>query len=742
MNTSAIVPATLEFNADGVPFSSRYGDVYHPLSGAFTQARHVFLAGNGLPARWHGRDRFVILEAGFGLGNNFLATWQAWQRDPQRCARLVFISIEKHPLARADLAAAHAASPAPELADALIEQWPPLAPNLHRLSFEGGQVQLLLALGDVAAWLPELIANIDAFYLDGFSPATNPDMWQQRLYKAMARLAAPGATALSWTAARAVREGLTSAGFEVTLGAGTGGKRDITLARFAPRFTPRRALARTAASNLGSVLPPLAEREAGGEGVPDVTGAARRAIIVGAGLAGCAAACALAEHGWRVTLLDRHPQIAQEASGNPAGLFHATVNVPDGLHARFNRAAAFQAQAAVRIATRHHHVAGATDGLLRLETTRSFAQMQAMLLRLDMPSDVVEAVDAARASELAGIALKHPAWFYPGGGWVQPAGLARSFVERAGDKAEFRGGIEVHSIERGPRGWRVLDKAGAIIDEAETLVIANAGGAARLLGQPTGAPLGPPPGSTSGPTPGQATWPIDSVRGQLSWWPASAAASHQKFDGSPPKPVPTFPLIPIAGAGYLLPTIDGNMIFGATTQAGDNDPAIRETDHRANLDQLERLTGTRCNIEPSALQGRTAWRAVTNDRLPLIGAVPDLQAVHDQMHEQTHDKETSPDLRRLRLDQPRFVPRLPGLFVFTALASRGITWCALGGQVLAASITGAPMPVEASLLDAIDPARFITRATRKSARVPGEDAPAAVHPWPGSMHRDPSTSSG
>ncbi|CAN5703292.1 bifunctional tRNA (5-methylaminomethyl-2-thiouridine)(34)-methyltransferase MnmD/FAD-dependent 5-carboxymethylaminomethyl-2-thiouridine(34) oxidoreductase MnmC [soil metagenome] len=693
MNTVRIIPAMLEINGDGVPFSSRYGDVYHPLAGAFTQARHVFIVGNGLPARWQGRERFVILETGFGLGHNFLATWEAWQRDPSRCRQLLFISIERHPFSRDDLAAAHAASPVRVLADALVRSWPPLAPNLHRLSFDDGHVQLLLALGDVAAWLPELVASVDAFYLDGFAPATNPDMWQPRLYKAMARLAAPGATASSWTAARAVREGLASAGFEVNLGAGTGGKRDITLARFAPRFTPRRAPGRAAApEKLGPLLPtsvlpphssvvrPIPPDEGRSVAVRDKSGAPGRAIIVGAGLAGCAAACALSEQGWRVTLFDRHPRIAQEASGNPAGLFHATLNAPDGIHARFNRAAAFEANAAVRIAIDHHRVAGATDGLLRLETTRSYAQMQVMLGRLGMPVQVVEAVDAKRASALAGIALQHPAWFYPGGGWVDPAGLARSFLERAGNNAEFCGGIEVHSIQRSERGWRVLGPAGATIDEAATLVIASAGDAARLLGEPE--------------------WPIESVRGQLSWTARAGSAGHA--GSAAPITFPVLPNIPIAGSGYLMPCIDGQMIFGASTQPGDTDPSIRRTDHLANLDQLERLTGVRWHVDTADLQGRTAWRAVAGDRLPLIGAVPDLQAIRDQA---------------LRLDQPRFVPRLPGLFVFTALASRGITWCALGGQVLAATITGSPMPVEASLLDAVDPARFITRATRKSARL-------------------------
>ena len=92
-----LVPARLAFSADGTPYSATYGVVYHSAEGGLAQARHVFLAGNGLPARWAGRGRFVILETGFGFGLNFLAPWAAWRADPQHCGRLHYVAAEKHP---------------------------------------------------------------------------------------------------------------------------------------------------------------------------------------------------------------------------------------------------------------------------------------------------------------------------------------------------------------------------------------------------------------------------------------------------------------------------------------------------------------------------------------------------------------------------------------------------------------------------------------------------------------------
>jgi tRNA 5-methylaminomethyl-2-thiouridine biosynthesis bifunctional protein len=107
MPFAPLVPAQIDFNGEGVPRSLAYNDLYHPPAGAFQQAQHVFLQGNGLPERWRGRDRFVVLETGFGLGNNFLACWDAWRQDPQRCRQLHFVSIERHPLRRDALRQVH-----------------------------------------------------------------------------------------------------------------------------------------------------------------------------------------------------------------------------------------------------------------------------------------------------------------------------------------------------------------------------------------------------------------------------------------------------------------------------------------------------------------------------------------------------------------------------------------------------------------------------------------------------------
>jgi tRNA 5-methylaminomethyl-2-thiouridine biosynthesis bifunctional protein len=142
-------------------------------------------------------------------------------------------------------------------------------------------------------------------------------------------------------------------------------------------------------------------------------------------------------------------------------------------------------------------------------------------------------------------------------------------------------------------------------------------------------------------------------------------------------------------------------VFGSTSQTGDMNPEVRATDHADNLARLALLCGAGVGLAPGDLSGRTAWRWVSSDRMPVIGAVPE------------PDPADTGSTFITRLDQPRFVPRQPGLFVFTALGSRGISWSALGAQVLASSVSGAPSPLEASLLDAVDPARFVSRAVRR-----------------------------
>lgn len=734
-------------------------------------AAHAFLAASDLPARWQGVGRFVVLDTEFRGAERFLACWHAWRLDQQSrraqahrqdgsapFSQLHFIAIATRmpgagelqarwvlpaadestapaapfhaPAARSDgpplpiSSTGPPAAPISALAIELIADWPPAVPGLHRLAFDGGMVQLLLAAGGGARqWLPQLSARVDAFFVDGETLTTDCDRaWPLRLFKAACRLATPGATLVVPAPGEAARKALRAAGFEPSAGRhgdslaaasnGAAAAGVLWRGRHAPTFVPRRATHHRPAA--GS--PPSASSE-------------RHALIVGAGLAGCAVAWALAELGWHSTLLDRHDAPAREASGNPGGLFHGVVHPQDGAHARFNRAAALEAGRAVRTAVARHGVLGDTGGLLRVESAGFAAppgksSVHEGSRQAGLPADYARIVDAAEASALAGIPIAHPCWHFPGGGWVQPAGLARAFLERCGARANFVGAVPVASLRRCEHSalrdaatgaghakqaaasrarWQLIDPIGRVLGESAVVVLAHAGDASKLL--TATATSAAQPGRTAAPVQGT---PLQTVRGQLSVLPVAGL----------PKALPglALPRLPLVGSGWLLPAVDGLAVFGATAQPDDPDPALRGADHAANVAALGRLTGLRfADDPPPALQGRTAWRCVTPDRLPLIGAVPCRAAGGDGNCSGGADRMSDAEGARRtdRTVHDNHLAREPGLYTFSALGSRGITWAALGGQVLASLITGAPVPVSRGLLDAVDPGRFLLRRQRR-----------------------------
>ncbi len=601
-----------------------------------TPAVQAFLQGNQLPARWAQRARFVIVDTAFGQGQKFLATWQVWRQDPARCERLFYVALAKHP------------PPAADVAPQLRPAWPALTPNLHVLDFESGGVQLLLAVGDAVTLLPRLRLAADAFYLDAGEPEQDPRLWQARVMKALGRRAAPGATLCSPNVATRLHTDLGSAGFEVDPRAGQG-----TVARWAPRYRAQR-------------LPSAAVAHA------------QSAVVVGAGLAGAAAAQALARLGLKVTVLDRQAEPAAETSGNAAGLFHGTVNADDGPYARLYRAAALYAHQVYAAAITQAGVEGSATGLLRLVHEAAGADadarpdadaLNALLQRLGLPPSYVHALSAEAASARAGVPLAAPAWFYPGGGWIAPAAWVRQALSEAG--VSFVGGVNVQRLTRAADGpWQLHGADGRLQAQAPIVVLANAASAGTLL-----AALGHPIG------------PLHHSRGQVTQW----AGPHGLR-------------MPVAGDGYAIP-IAGALLCGATREVADvSDLAVRPQDHAHNLARLQSL----CGLRPPAaavLQGRTGWRLHADDRLPIAGAMPCVCMPASQ-----------------RLDQARLLPREPGLFVLTALGARGLTLAPLLGRLVAAMATGAPWPLEQDLADAIDPGRWRVRAARTATRAAGNQS--------------------
>jgi len=389
-----VVPASLRFH-DGTPYSEAFGDVYHNAAGGIAEKRQVFLGGNALPARWAGRERFVILETGFGLGLNFLLTLQAWRRDPARARRLHFVSIEKHPFSLPDLRTLHARYPevAAEAAE-LQARWPLLVPGAHRLEF--GDAVLMLVLADIKA-LRDLRLSADAIYLDGFAPAKNADMWSPQVLRAVSRLAAPGATAATWSVAGPVRHALEETGFAVEKRPGFGGKREMLAAR--------------------NIRP-------GNEISPEKN---RKAAVIGAGLAGAAICERLCARGWEVDLYERHHAPAQEASGNHAGTFHPIVTSDDSVFARLTRAAFLFSLSSWK---NFSAIRWDPCGVLQLaRDEKEEAAQRKAIAALALPPDYAQYVTREEASTHAGVAVSAPGLWFPQAGWLNPRSLVRAQLE-------------------------------------------------------------------------------------------------------------------------------------------------------------------------------------------------------------------------------------------------------------------------------------------------------------------------
>lgn len=406
-------PARLAYR-EGIPYSEAFGDVYHSADGGPAQARFVFLNGNQLPERWAGRERFTILETGFGLGLNFLATWQAWRGSMGKGqGKLHYVAVEKHPFSLQDLRTLHARYPEfEEEAAELHSIWPMLVPGGHRAELQGGKVVLTIFFADVAV-VRDLRLRADAFYLDGFAPTKNPDMWTPAIMRSLSRLAAPGATAATWCVAAPLRHALEVAGWEVDKRPGFGDKREMLLARYpnAPEEPVR----------------------------PQ-----RKAIVVGGGLAGAAVCERLCARGWEVTLHEKHAEPAMEASGNHAGAFHPVATPDDSVFARLTRAGFLYSLSQWK---KYEGLRWDACGALQLarEEKEEASQRRAAA---GQPAEYVQYVEREAASRHAGVPLAAGGLWFPRGGWIQPRSLVRSQLEACGDGLKVFFNDEKHEIEK------------------------------------------------------------------------------------------------------------------------------------------------------------------------------------------------------------------------------------------------------------------------------------------------------
>lgn len=431
---------------DGRLRSTLYDDIYFAEDG-LAESRAVFLQGCGLPEAWRGRRRFVVGELGFGTGLNIAALLDLWRRERPEGGRLQVFSVEAHPLAAEEAAAALRREPAiAEAAELLIARWSGRARGFHRIDLSAHGVLIDLAVLEAGEALAAWDGRADAWFLDGFAPAANPAMWRQEVLDLVAARSSPGARLATFSAAGAVRRGLRSAGFEVERLPGHGRKRH--------RLQARRP------------------------GAPQAEPTPPSVAIVGCGIAGAALARAFRALGLAAQVYDAEGRGAG-ASGNEAALVSPRLDAGLGPEAQLF-AQAFRA--AVR-AYRDLPAAIVGTGLLQLERTERDAGRFAKIAA----SDLFEpgALQPASPDRVAG-RLGEPA----GAGLELAEALTLAPAEVLAAWAPDVTAAAIAGVARDGAAWRLLGETGGEIGRADILCLTAGFGLAGLTALPLAPILG------------------------------------------------------------------------------------------------------------------------------------------------------------------------------------------------------------------------------------------------------------
>ncbi|TFY93180.1 bifunctional tRNA (5-methylaminomethyl-2-thiouridine)(34)-methyltransferase MnmD/FAD-dependent 5-carboxymethylaminomethyl-2-thiouridine(34) oxidoreductase MnmC [Pseudomonas nabeulensis] len=651
-----ITHAQLDWDDQGRPHSRVFDDVYFSDKSGLEETRYVFLEQNRLQERFAALPvggRLVIGETGFGTGLNFLCAWQLFEQHAVPGARLHFVSVEKYPLSHADLQ--RALSLWPELqpfAEQLLAQYIAIHPGFQRLVLDNGRVTLTLLIGDALEQLPQLDAQVDAWFLDGFAPAKNPDMWTAELFAKLARLAAPGSTISTFTSTGWVRRLINAAGFKMKRTPGIGHKWEILRGEFIG--WPEDA------------APPPAVKPWFARPAP-VTGE-RKALVIGGGLAGCATAASLAARGWQVSLLERHNALAQEASGNPQGVLYLKLSA----HGTALSQMIVAGFGHTRRLLEHLHrgVDWEGCGVLQLAFDAKEGQRQAQLAEAFAP-DLLHLLDRDQAQARAGIALDHGGLFFPEGGWVHPPALCEWQADQPG--VTVLPHHDVLDLRQADGQWQAWDGE-RLLASAPVVVLAGAAEVQRFT-----------------------ELPLKRIRGQITRLPQTAASVALATV--------------VCAEGYVAPPRLGEHTLGASFDFKSDDLTPTAADHAGNLamlsdisqDLAQRLGAS--TLEPATLQGRAAFRCTSPDYLPIVGPLADAVAFADAYAVLRKDARHAPDTP---------CPWLDGLYVNSGHGSRGLITAPLSAELLTAWLDNEPLPLPRSVAEACHPNRFAVRALVRS----------------------------
>jgi len=662
--------AKIHFNQENTPVSDKFDDVYFSNQDGLAETHYVFLEGNQLWERWvnYQEAHFVIAETGFGTGLNFFAVTTLFREFRQKhpdspLKRLYFISFEKYPLLLYALQQAHLAYPQfSHLAQHLQQHWLNPIQGCYRFHFD--ETTLDLWFGDVAKNLPQLgdyiNGKIDAWFLDGFAPSKNPDMWNEQLYQQMFRFTKPQGTFATFTAASAVRKGLENAGFNITKRKGFGKKRECLSGQ-----KTHEKLTALSAPWFHSQSVNLKEQDI---------------AIIGGGIASLCTAISLLKRGAKITIYCEDEQTALNASGNKQGAFYPQLSDDNDRNIRFYIHA---------FAYGHQFLQWAIQQQIKFEHEFCGVALCAYnekaesklnkIAELNLPSDLYQSLSQSELSEKVGLPLPFGGAFIPQGAWLAPRQLVQhtfAFLEKQG--VQIKTLQKVTALSQTENGWQITTAENKTFCH-EVVVLAN-GHKLTEFEQTQKLPLYP-------------------VRGQVSQIPTSANLLKLKTV--------------LCYDGYLTP-VDQAKTSHCIGASHVRDNATREfslTEQQENQQKIQQNIPEDWTkeVDTSGNLARIGVRCSVRDLTPMMGAVPHFSAQQAQYQNLFN-------LRRRK--QPiEQAENYPNLYLIGALGSRGLTSAPFLGETLASLIYGEPLPMSEDLIHNLMPNRSWVRRWLKGAEV-------------------------
>ena len=662
--------AKIHFNQENTPVSDKFDDVYFSNQDGLAETHYVFLEGNQLWERWvnYQEAHFVIAETGFGTGLNFFAVTtlfgefrQKYPNSPLK--RLYFISFEKYPLALDALQQAHLAYPQfSHLAQHLQQHWLNPIQGCYRFHFD--ETTLDLWFGDVAENLPLLgdymNDKIDAWFLDGFAPSKNPDMWNEQLYQQMFRFTKLQGTFATFTAASAVRKGLEAAGFDVTKRKGFGKKRECLSGQ-------------KTHEKLTALSVPWFQGQPANLKEEDIA-------IIGGGIASLCTAISLLKRGAKITIYCEDEQTALNASGNKQGAFYPQLSDDNERNIRFYIHAFAYGHQFLQWAIQQkiefeHEFCGVAFCAYNEKAESKLNK----IAELNLPSDLYQSLSPTELSEKVGLPLPFGGGFIPRGAWLAPRQLVQhafAFLEKQG--VQIKTSQKVTALSQTKHGWQITTAENETFCH-EVVVLAN-GHKLTDFEQTQKLPLYP-------------------VRGQVSQIPTSENLLKLKTV--------------LCYDGYLTP-VDQAKISHCIGASHVRDNATREfslTEQQENQQKIQQNISEDWTkeVDTSGNLARIGVRCSVRDLTPMMGAVPHFSAQQTQYQNLFN-------LRRRK--QPiEQAENYPNLYLIGALGSRGLTSSPFLGETLASLIYGEPLPMSEDLIHNLIPNRSWVRRWLKGADV-------------------------